>query len=68
MKKLIDALLDKGYDWGFIHTFLNARDICYIYIPSIDFFEISTQLKAYSDLQKELIDQALIEVEFLRHV
>lgn len=69
MRELIDKLEDKGYDWGYIHLFLSVRNIGGIFInyPLSD-LGIQRQYQLRAMEQKRLIAEALVEVDFLRHV
>lgn len=62
MKELISKLLEKGYDWGYIHLFLSCRNIGLIKIGSVE------MIKFFYDQEKIAIELALVEVDFLRHV
>lgn len=67
MTELIDKLLMKGYDWGYIHLFLSQRDICQIFVPYPG-CDISDQLKSEKRKNEINIESALVEVDFLRPV
>lgn len=67
MTELVQKLLDKGYDWSYIQLFLSIRDIGQVYIPyPLSRVGLERQYELRSQEQKKLIDEAMIEVDFLR--
>lgn len=67
MSEIIKKLLEKNYDWAYIHTFLDIRSIGGIWLPN-PLYDIEMQENGRKIEQKKLIEEALIEVDFLRHV
>lgn len=68
MKELIDKLLFKGYDSAYIHWFLSVREIGqpYQYFVGYASYSLGTQLQVHKEITKKNIEEALIEVDFLR--
>ena len=60
MKELVEKLKDKHYDWFDIEVQLNIWNI----FPDI---YVGHDNKLHSMILKENIEQALIEVDFLKH-